>query len=284
MVVGTYVAGAPKTNGKWTPNGKEVLIDAGALYASKDFYDPVKQRRINWGWARVPPASTQTLPREVTWNPELQQLVFSPVDEQEQLRDGDPIGTIAANTALKAGTPVSLKLPAMKGNQSEIMVSFAMPKAAARLSVNVMVDKTGKGVEFFVDFAPAANWTSNGGVQTVTCGSGKTQQPLSLVAADKTVDIRLFVDNTFTEAFFMGGRRAMTIVTIANPTADVTVASDKDGVNVVSATAWAVKGIWVSPSEVLAMNRTDGGASDLMARRIEAQQLVDPTQRNLLQK
>ena len=34
-------------------------VDTGALYASKDFYDPVKNRRINWGWARVPPASTQ---------------------------------------------------------------------------------------------------------------------------------------------------------------------------------------------------------------------------------
>ena len=52
----------------------------------QDFWDPVRQRRINWGWARVPPSSTQTLPREVTWHPELQQLVFSPVEEQAALR------------------------------------------------------------------------------------------------------------------------------------------------------------------------------------------------------
>ena len=35
------------------PAGKEALVDAGAFYASKDFYDPVKQRRINFGWAQI---------------------------------------------------------------------------------------------------------------------------------------------------------------------------------------------------------------------------------------
>ena len=46
-------------------------IDGGNFYASKDNEYPTldgSTRRINWGWATVPPASTQTLPREITFN------------------------------------------------------------------------------------------------------------------------------------------------------------------------------------------------------------------------
>jgi hypothetical protein len=35
---------------------------------------------------QVPPASTQTLPRHITWHPQLQQLMHSPVEEQALLR------------------------------------------------------------------------------------------------------------------------------------------------------------------------------------------------------
>merc|ERR1719277_2199456 len=55
MNVGTYTEGPAKTAGKFeatpgiTAGLKYQIIDVAALYASKDFYDPVKQRRINWG-------------------------------------------------------------------------------------------------------------------------------------------------------------------------------------------------------------------------------------------
>jgi len=93
----------------------------GHFYASKDFYDPVKKRRINWGWAQVPPASTQTLPRVITWNPELQQLVYSPAEEQESLR-GAQLAKLAT-TSLAANQTLSLgKWAASVGNQSDIEV------------------------------------------------------------------------------------------------------------------------------------------------------------------
>ena len=74
--IGTYGAGAPKVLGTFTatPGWEDVFdqrkIDQGQFYASKDNTYPslppsTAQRRINWGWATVPPASTQTLPREV---------------------------------------------------------------------------------------------------------------------------------------------------------------------------------------------------------------------------
>lgn len=253
MAVGTYTAGPPRSNGNWTGLLPEVKIDAGNFYASKDFYDPVKNRRINWGWATVPPASTQTLPREVTWHPQLQQLVYSPVEEQDSLR-GAAIGSLQ-NKALTANSSMPLGLPKQAGNQSEIRVSFERPSAAVRLSVNVMVDSaTSKlGSEFFIEYSPS----DGDGVSKVQVGSGGTTDTLSLLPEDKTIDLTLYVDNTFTEAFWMGGRVAMTIVTgSSGGVDDVTVRASQSGVSV-SATAWPVSAIWVTPDEVKQTPRRD---------------------------
>jgi len=246
MQVGTYTAGPPRSNGNWTALLDEVKIDAGNFYASKDFYDPVKGRRINWGWATVPPASTQTLPREVTWHPELQQLVYSPVEEQASLREG-VIGTLQSKP-LTANVSTSLNLPRQTGNQSEIQVSFALPASAVRLGVNVMVDSQSKveGSEFFIDFAPA----DNNGAAKVQVGSGGITDMLSLLPTDKTINLSLYVDQTFTEAFWMGGRVAMTIVTKSSGgNDDVTISANQPGITV-SATAWKVGSIWVTPDVV----------------------------------
>merc|ERR1711920_830895 len=347
-----YVENGPKQNGNWTAE-KEVEIDVGQLYASKDFWDPVKKRRINWGWARVPPQSTQTLPREVTWNPELQQLVYSPVEEQDKLR-GSVIGKLRSQK-LPAHKAVSLQLPKQVGNQSEVLVSFQRPSTAGRLSVQVMagtsspapspsplakempgVDLTGGdynvtnvdykdfkiceaaceddakcqawtyvirgpkyascclkksvpnphkkdsctsgvknppsptppspsplgpvGVEFFVEYVPP----SDNGVSKVTVGSGKVTDTLKLSPNDKTIDMRLYVDNTFTEAYFMNGRVAMTIDTPATEEADVTVGADTDGITVQSATVWKVNPIWVTLDQVKQTPRLDEGISVLV--------------------
>jgi sucrose-6-phosphate hydrolase SacC (GH32 family) len=258
MQVGTYVAGPPKSNGNWTALLDEVKIDAGHFYASKDFYDPVKRRRINWGWAQVPPASTQTLPREVTWHPELQQLVYSPVEEQEQLR-GAVIGSLQSRV-IAANATTALELPAQLGNQSEVRVSFERPAAAVRLSVNVMVDaaRSAKGVEFFIDYQP--------GAAKVTVGSGGTTDMLSLLAGDKTIDLALFVDNTFTEVFWMNGRVAMTVDTkTSGGQDDVTISASQAGVTA-SATVWQVGSIWVDPEVVKQTPRRD---SSLMGAVVE---------------
>ena len=182
MQVGTYTSPtAPKTNGKWV-GATEVLIDAGALYASKDFYDPVKKRRINWGWARVPPSSTQTLPREVTWHPELQQLVYSPLEEQNALR-GDVLGKLSAGTSIAATTPhhiLNVKHAKDAGRQAEIRVSFARPAAPARLSVSVM-----GGAEFVVQYGGNTNTTAG--------AAGGKMSKLNLLDSDTTIDMTLYV-------------------------------------------------------------------------------------------
>ena len=253
MQVGSYTAGPPKTNGNWTALLAEVKIDAGHCYASKDFFDPVKGRRINFGWATVPPQSTQTLPREVTWHPELQQLVYSPVEEQEALR-GSVIGSLQG-LLLTANASTPLDLPAQAGNQSEVQVSFVRPDGAMRLSVHVMVDaqRAPAGVEFFIDYKPP----ETNGLAKVTVGSGSTTDTLSLLPSDSTLELTLFIDNTFTEAFWMGGRVAMTIVTPASGgKEDVTVRASEPGVTA-NATAWEVGSIWVTPEEVKRTPRHD---------------------------
>ena len=59
--------------------------------------------------AKVPPSSTQSLPREVTWHPELQQLVFSPLAEQAALR---------ASPALYSKTNVAVSGTVNLGSQN----------------------------------------------------------------------------------------------------------------------------------------------------------------------
>ena len=178
----------------------------------------------------------------MTWHPELQQLVHSPVEEQDGLRAAK-IGSLPS-TPLKPNATTPLGLPAKAGNQSEVRVSFARPAGAVRLSVNVMVDSSRKaaGTEFFIEYVPAK--------PTVSVGSGGTTDVLQLLPDDKTIELILYVDNTFTEAFWQGGRVAMTVVT---PTSgghdDVTLGASQPGVSA-SATAWSVGSIWVSPEVV----------------------------------
>merc|ERR1711957_983239 len=80
---------------------------------------------------------------------------------------------------------------------------------------------------------------------------------LRLLPEDKTIDLTLYVDNTFTEAFWMGGRVAMTVVTKSSGGIDdVLVRASEVGV-VVSATAWEVGSIWITPEEVKQTPRRD---------------------------
>ena len=286
MSVGSYVAGPPKQLGNFTALGPEVLIDHGAFYASKDFYDPVGKRRINWGWAQIAygpwndgsawDSSAHTLPREITWNAELQQLVFSPLAEQEKLR-GSVIGQLKAQSLL-----VNKSLSLGAGNQSEISVSFQRPAMAVTLSVTVMAgggDET--GVTFTIDYVPPSSAADESGasVVQVACPSARAGDSLKLSPSDKTLDVRIFVDNVMSEAYFMGGRVAMTVPSFmpknlpaAGP--GMSVSANRAGASLVSATAWAVESIWVSKEEVLATPRPDGGSENvgLMAKRIHAQQ------------
>jgi len=262
MCVGTYTEGPAKTAGNFTATPgikaglKETKIDMGKFYASKDFYDPVKDRRINWGWATTAgPTQVQSLPRDITWHPELQQLVYAPVDEQKSLREKQ-IGGFTGNLA--AGLEKGLGLPQGAGQQSEIMVSFDRPSQNATLGVKVMVDTfhaTDKDATLFtVEYIQGAN--------SAKVGGGGVFDTLKLLDSDETIDMRLYVDNTFTEVYFQGGRVAMTVNTRANHgDGDVSVSSSV-ALQTVEAVAWSVSSIWVTPEQVMQTPRLDGKPID----------------------
>ena len=387
MQVGIYQPNGVRQNGDWLNATTEVKIDMGQFYASKDFYDPVGKRRINWGWAQVPPSSTQTLPREVTWHPELQQLVYAPLAEQDALR-----GTALADVSRTALAPSQVLAlgpfpgAASAGNQSEVEVVFERPAAAARLGVVVMggADPAGSGTLFYIDYVPPAataaaaddvdaaapdamaTWSTvtvgatpmvaptpapaptppspapvtpykrlmpntdlTGGDFSVGCANDSCKQAagatpyaacqkacddndkcaswtlvvnvkcclksgypkirsdtgmfsgvkdpskapvgpptppapaggktdtLKLSPSDKTLTLRVYVDNTFSEAFWMGGRVAMTVSTAGTPEASMAVTASA-AATLVSAKAFAVKPIWITEAEVRAAPRTDG--------------------------
>lgn len=122
--------------------------------ASKDFFDPVKGRRILWGWAQVPPASTQTLPREVTWHPQLNQLVFSPLAEQSHLREIPALAEMAT-VSVPAGVHKSLGTWAdSRGNQSEVTATFPIPARNATFGIGLMTNGSGTNptLEAFVEY------------------------------------------------------------------------------------------------------------------------------------
>jgi sucrose-6-phosphate hydrolase SacC (GH32 family) len=277
MCVGTYTEGELKTTGNFTATPgiaaglKETKIDMGRFYASKDFYDPVKDRRINWGWAQTAgPTNVQTMPREITWHPELQQLVYSPVDEQDKLR----LKQIGQFSGPLTENPTSLDLPKYVGNQSEIIVSFSRPEKDANLSVMVMAKK---------DLSVSSRFTVayQQGKKVAIVSGVNVNDNLQLLDSDKTIDVHLYVDNTFAEAYFQGGRVAMTVNTPApdDGEADIVVSSSLPGV-VAKVTAWSVDSIWVSPEEVLQTPRLDGKPLDawkeLLAQRdgLETEQSV----------
>lgn len=290
MVVGTYVPGERGKVGTFnqTPGVPftGTKIDTGITKATKDFYDPVKKRRIHWSSVHVGDYSSpardfsgfvQSMPREVTWNPELQQTVHSPIEEQASLRE-KVIGSLKSQI-LYAGKILSLDLPEKLGNQSEIRISFARPSVPTTLSVRVMANLTSSspaharemprspvkstltgGTDFSIDYSPH----EDGKISTVVVRAGSFTHSLKLSPNDYTIEMALYVDNTFTEAYFMDGRAVMTVPTAATNDAAVGVSSSVDGVYLNSATVWHVSPIWITPEDVKSAPRLDGKLRPIM--------------------
>ena len=138
-------------------------IDRGQIYAATQFVDPVKDRLLLWSWALADTNSTMALLREVVWNPELQQLEFPPVEEQAELR-----GRVLENKTGIA-VPANGEVPLGPwadgaGNQSEMLINFTLPAAAAAtrpavFGLVVMGDGPGtmdrKGAYFWLRYTPA---------------------------------------------------------------------------------------------------------------------------------
>ncbi|KAJ8612523.1 hypothetical protein CTAYLR_003732 [Chrysophaeum taylorii] len=258
--LGDYVAGAPGEIGSFeaTPGWEDLFeqrkIDAGDFYASKDFEYPIRDsnatRRINWGWARVPPESAQTLPREITFNPRARTLEQKPILELTDLRRR--LEANLSNVLLDDATPLRLGLAKGVAKYSETFLSFDV------------VNATLLALEVEGCAACTINLTESRDLP-VACGAAR--DVLRLLDDETSVDLRIFVDATFVEAYFQNGRVAITrscsdppvsrdadISVAATPVA-TTDARSPTSVRLRTLHAYSLNSIWVDADTVRAAPR-----------------------------
>lgn len=90
-------------------------------------------------------------------------------------------------------------------------------------------------------------------------GSGKSAL-LHLLPSDEDIEVRVFVDNTFLEAYWQDGRVAMTAtLTGTEPEAGMSVFGEGE-VQVTAVDVWHVGSIWITPEEVLQQMQRGQGA------------------------
>ena len=102
------------------------------------------------------------------------------------------------------------------------------------------------GLTCAVDYTPPP--AGEAATYTVGVRCGKVHDTLTLLASEKTVKLRVFSDWTFAEAFWQGGRTAMTIA--AGFPADAAGAVTSTAPTTVSVGAWPLKGIWTTEAAV----------------------------------
>eukprot|EP01120_Amphizonella_sp_Union-15-10_P013256 TRINITY_DN6131_c0_g1_i2.p1 TRINITY_DN6131_c0_g1~~TRINITY_DN6131_c0_g1_i2.p1 ORF type:complete len:542 (-),score=99.75 TRINITY_DN6131_c0_g1_i2:112-1737(-) len=115
------------TSHRFTPTSQTVLLDYGKFYASKTFFDPVKNRRILWGWVAEEDTqgpsrgwqSVQSIPRVIDIDRDLDIPTAIPIEELSLLRINP--GYSQRNVNLEPNKPLTLPI---KGDSLEIMVSF----------------------------------------------------------------------------------------------------------------------------------------------------------------
>jgi sucrose-6-phosphate hydrolase SacC (GH32 family) len=270
MQVGTWQDGKPGQTGSFTPTPgfdfNRKIIDAGDFYASKDFYDPLKKRRINYGWATVSPGSTLSLPREVVWSQQMSQLLYLPLEEQKALR-GDTIVSVRSKTVQNFFATGANE----KFQQSEAFVELEIPPESGTFGTIAFAGGSPSsplGIYFFVVYSEATKACMESEKEDICSTevgaigpSGNAplfKDVLKLSPSDKTITFQIFSDQTFTECYWQGGRVVMTVNNLQQsgkgqmPGDHLAVKSSTSGPIVVkNMEAWSVGSIWVSPEEVL---------------------------------
>lgn len=246
VAMGVYSGGEPGTPGVWSssPAGY-VPVDRGqswggfaAVYAGKPMWDGKNGRRLYFGNICAPPSRPQTLPREVTYHPALDQLVWSPLTEQAQLR-GRVLASVQRQD-ISVGSPVHMQGSA----QSEIVASFSLlpgpqnrrvpawASATRRhqagagdfvFGVGLLLSTAGVAAELqahvrirtatIVDDDGGNTSGGDGGVRSAASATVGVSDPstgfaatasLPLLPQEQSVEIRCFVDRTLLECFFQG--------------------------------------------------------------------------------
>ena len=193
----------------------------------------------------MPPASTQTLPREVTFNAVARQLQQYPIEEINSLRGNAAKSLKDVNVAENATVPLKVSSGIVK--TSEIFAIFELPAEAATFGIVVGAS----------DAAPtcSVNWPGNSALRgsaayvevPVSC-NGK-MDTLRVLSSEKTVEMRIFSDMTFIEAFFQQGRVAFTEGLKLDDSSDYALHSTSALV-AASVDVYPMGSIWISEDDV----------------------------------
>merc|ERR1712226_1715969 len=98
-----------------------------------------------------------------------------------------------------------------------------------------------------IEYSPYFNTSAPYHEVPVSCGG--TQDTLRLAPSETTIEIRAFMDWTFTEVYFQKGRVAMTVVNNLSDDTDISLTATAD-VTAQSVTTYPIKGIWTTPEAV----------------------------------
>lgn len=135
------------STGTWTPLTSVPTLQAldysaygqgMHFYASKSFFDSKLNRQIYFGWALVPPASTQTLPRVTNYHAGLKILTFNPIPELSSLRANPPLFSASSLTLSNESFWLG-NFQQGVGNQSELGATFLFPTSGPIITFGVSV-------------------------------------------------------------------------------------------------------------------------------------------------
>ena len=191
----------------------------------------------------MPPQSAQTLPREVTFNAAARALQQYPIEELAALRG--PSAYAASGLALQTGVEKQLGLATGVARTSEVVVTFELPSVAAIFGLRI------GGLDCTVSYTPLSS-SSTPAALPVACGDIKDSLPL--LASERSLEIRMFIDVTFVEVFLARGRVAFTASLAVGSDADVSLITTAD-LTVERVVAYPLRSPWVTPEAVRRQKR-----------------------------
>ena len=228
--------------------------------AAHDFWDAKNGRRVLFLWIRGG-RGAMTLPRVVTYHPALEQLVTPPLPELASLRLAAAAKSATGSVVVRQPTPLMLgPWPAAKA--VEVVTHFAIPSHAVNFSLSLCAAGGTHCATASVRCAAALRPAAGGGVRIrgVTVGlGGAGSDELRLLPTDGSIELRLFADAAAVEAYFGGGRVALSSGNIGLPqtfasaklVVDAAPGSDGATVTLLNATAWPLASIYATRDEVL---------------------------------
>ncbi|PWA50117.1 glycoside hydrolase, family 32 [Artemisia annua] len=251
--IGSYDADKEKfvpDNKGLTGSRSDLRYDYGKFYASKTFFDSVKNRRILWGWINESDSSTddikkgwagiQSIPRQVYLSTTGTQVLQWPIKETENLRqkhvtysskklNRESLFEVSGITAAQVDIEVSFKLPKLeeaeildpKWNDPQLLCSTKTARVSGQagpfgLLVMASEDLTEKTAVFFRIFKKNKKLVvlmcSDQSRSSVRQGIDKTTYGafIRMEQKDKMISLRSLVDHSVIESFGAQGRACIT--------------------------------------------------------------------------